>query len=178
MTRYATGPGAPGLAAQINAHQTRVRDTLTALQAARDAAWNEHPMPVVFAPGFPDASAIPRVMIKEERAGLISSAQDYLEVWAQAGPDISAPEWQALCPPNESPPTVQIYARGPEGLIILDKFYQNVPLMLGVIFAEQSSEETWPVGLQTSGGRIDLLARRQKDMPVLYLTDPFVLGGS
>ncbi len=176
MTQYATGPGAPGLAAQVNAHQTRVRNTLTAAQGARDATWNDPPPnPVVFGPGYPDASTIPRVMSQADRAALISSAQGYLEVWAQASPDISAPEWQALCPPSPGPPQVVVIALGARRDFIIDRFYPGVPTAIDLVFDEAYSGDSFPVTVE-DGGTLELTAVPLNGDHRLFRTPAFLPG--
>ena len=176
MTQYATGPGASALAAQVNAHQTRVRNTLTAAQGARDATWNDPaPNPVVFGPGFPDASTIPRVMIKEERAALINSAQGFLDVWAQASPDISAPEWQALCPPAPGPPQVVVIALGARRDFIIDRFYPGVPTAIDLVFDEAYSGDSYPVTVE-DGGTLELTAVPLNGDHRLFRTPAFLPG--
>jgi hypothetical protein len=177
ITRYATGPGRTSFSKLVDEHVARVQATHDAAQAARDRYWNEMvPTIPLWGLRFPDANAVPPVMYEGQRPTLLAATEEYLGLWQQAEPDMSAAEWQALCPPAEAPPRVLIFTLGPHGPILLDKLYQNIPLMLGVTFAEAYEGDSWPVAVQASGGRIDLVARRTKENAQLYLTEPFVIG--
>ena len=172
---YATGPGRAAFAAVVNTHLDRIRSISALAQAAREPAWPETGAILTFFERLPDT--FPPVLEKGTHQRLLGITSAHLAAWDAAQPDISALEWQALCPPKEAPPRVLIFAQGRHDPILLDKLYQNIPLMLGVVFDEPYDGASYPVSLRTSGGQIDLTARRAKENALLFLTDPFVIRG-
>ena len=90
---------------------------------------------------------------------------------------MTAPDASALCPPDQAPPQVLIYAQTNNGTALLDKLYQNIPLMLGAVFPEPYGDASYKISIETSGGRLDLVAHATDDQRMLFLTDPFTLHG-
>jgi hypothetical protein len=119
--------------------------------------------------------------VEKEWAGHRASADagnDYrapIQAWDASSADWTPISAQLVCAPPETPPRVLIFSQGLYDPILLDKLYQNIPLMLGVVFDEPYDGGSYPVSLRTSGGQIDRTARPTKENPLLFLTDQFVI---
>ena len=172
---YATGPGRAAFARLANAHLDRIRAIAALAQAAREPGGHETGAFVDFMDRLPDT--FPPVLEKGTHQRLLGITSAHLAAWDAAQPDISALEWQALCPPNEAPPRPLVFVQGALEMYEVDKLYLGVPLRLGLVFDEPYSEESYDVELQTSGGKSTLKAKRFDQDGILYLTDPFTLGG-
>lgn len=103
-------------------------------------------------------------------------AQSYADAWNNAKPDID-PKLVEPCAPPMTPPRVMLLARGASSDYVVDKFYQNVPLAVALIFEEPYDKDEYPIAIEGPGGKIQLTARRTND-PTVFYTETFWVGGS
>jgi hypothetical protein len=99
----------------------------------------------------------------------------YLDSWKAAEASWRQQTAQQLCAPQETPPRVLVYAKGVFRDYLVDKLYQNVPLMVVVVFAEPYDDSEYPVALQIGGGSLDLVAKPIDAAHTMFGTEVFMV---
>lgn len=99
----------------------------------------------------------------------------YLNSWKAAEASWRQQTAQQLCAPQETPPRVLVYAKGVFRDYLVDKLYQNVPLMVVVVFAEPYDDSEYPVALQIGGGSLDLVAKPIDAAHTMFGTEVFMV---
>jgi hypothetical protein len=173
VTTYATGPGRSAFTALVNAHLDRIRAILARAEATREPGWREIGALVPVIDRLPDT--FPDVLDKGSRQQLIDISNAHLAAFAAAAPDISAPEWQALCPPAGTPPRVVLIARGASRDYIVDRLYPGVPTAIDLVFGESYYGDSYPVSIE-AGGKLDLTALPVDADHLVYRTPVFLPG--
>jgi hypothetical protein len=71
------------------------------------------------------------------------------------------------------PPKVLAFATAVSGLIMIDKFYQNVPTVVGVFFDSPYGADEYQVSIKVGQTKLDLTAKPIDSSRKVYYTEPF-----
>jgi hypothetical protein len=115
--------------------------------------------------------------LRQRVKGGIGSAQEgrLADMWEASSASWKKEVAAKLCMPDAAPPRVLIFAKGVNGLLLIDKIYTGVPLVLGVAFPEPFDGGQYPVSLQIGGRTIDLVAKPADQERRLFQTDTFMV---
>jgi hypothetical protein len=104
------------------------------------------------------------------------SGERFMAAWEASKPDWNPVIAEPLCKPPAAPPRVFLMAKGEFGRLLVDKFYQGIPLMVGVYFEEPYDQDSYDVTVNVGGGTLSLKAVPSDSERRVFQTEPFVVS--
>jgi hypothetical protein len=81
-----------------------------------------------------------------------------------------------FCGPAGTPPRALILVMRERSPLLVDKLYQDVPLAIALVFDEPYSGDSYPISIDTGGGKLDLEATPVNDARTWFQTRTFRIG--